>query len=122
MPPGSPLEVMTPGQHQQPDRAGALELTTGTLHHGLGARQTNALCRDRLTQLAARDPADCSTRLYVVVDHSKIHQAKAVEQWLATHPRVTRLCLPTYGPRANPLERAFGAVHDGCTRNHQRKR
>jgi putative transposase len=122
MPPGSQLEVMTPGQNQKHYLAGALELTTGTLHHGLGARNTNALCRDLLTQLEARYPADCSTRLYVVVDHYKIHQAKAVEQWLATHPRVTLLLLPTYGPRANPIERAFGDVHDGCTRNHQRKR
>ena len=61
-------------------------------------------------------------RLYVVVDNYKIHKAKAVEQWLATHPRVTLLFLPTYCPRANPIERAFGDVHDCCTRNHQRKR
>jgi hypothetical protein len=27
-----------------------------------------------------------------------------------------------YCPRANPIERAFGDVHDCCTRNHQRKR
>lgn len=24
-------------------------------------------------------------------------------------------------PRANPIERAFGDVHDKCTRNHQRR-
>ena len=58
----------------------------------------------------------------MVVDHDKIHKAKAVEQWLAAHPRVTLLFLPTYGPRANPIERAFGDVHDCCTRNHRRKR
>lgn len=29
--------------------------------------------------------------------------------------------MPTYGPKANPIERAFGNVHDKCTRNHQRK-
>jgi transposase len=40
----------------------------------------------------------------------------------ASYPRVTRLFLPTYCPRANPNERAFGDVHDCCTRNHQRKR
>jgi len=57
-----------------------------------------------------------------VVDHDTIHQAKAVDQWLASHPRVTLLWLPTYGPRANPIERAFGDVHDCCTCNHQRKR
>jgi hypothetical protein len=31
------------------------------------------------------------------------------------------LYLPTYCPRANPIERAFGDVHDKCTRNHTRK-
>ena len=27
-----------------------------------------------------------------------------------------------YCPRANPIERVFGDVHDKCTRNHTRKR
>lgn len=58
----------------------------------------------------------------MVVDNDKIHKAKAVTQWLDAHPRVTLLFLPTYCPRANPIERAFGDVHDCCTRNHQRKR
>jgi hypothetical protein len=58
----------------------------------------------------------------VVVDHYTMHHAKAVEQWLAAHPRFTLRWLPTYGPRANPIERAFGDVHDLCTRNHTRKR
>jgi DDE superfamily endonuclease len=58
----------------------------------------------------------------VVVDNDTSHQANAVEQWLATHPRVTLLVLPTYCPRANPIERAFGDVPDCCTRNHRRKR
>lgn len=57
-----------------------------------------------------------------MVDHDKIHKAKAVEEWFAKHPRVRRLLLPTYCPRANPIERAFGDVHDLCTRNHTRKR
>ncbi|MGH8066076.1 MAG: IS630 family transposase [Candidatus Entotheonellia bacterium] len=122
MPSGTQLPIMTPGQHQQPDLAGALELTTGTLHHCLGPRQTNALCRDLLACLDAHYPAERSTRLYVIADHDKIHPAKAVEPWLATHPRVTRLFWPTYGPQANPLARAFGEVPDCCTRHHRRNR
>jgi transposase len=122
MPKGSQQEVMTPGQNQKFYLAGALDLTTGTLHHSVGPRKTNALFRDLLTQLDARYPVNRYTRLYVVVDNYKIHKAKAVEQWLATHPRVTLLFLPTYCPRANPIERVFGDVHDCCTRNHQRKR
>jgi transposase len=122
MPNGTQLEVMTPGQTQQHDLAGALDLTTGMLHHCLGPRKTKVLFRELLGVLDQCDPGERYTRLYVVVDHDKIHKAKAVEPWLATHPRVTRLLLPTYCPRANPIERAFGDVHDGCTRNHRRKR
>jgi transposase len=56
------------------------------------------------------------------VDNDCIHKAKAVEQWVARHPRFALLWLPTYCPRANPIERVFGDVHDKCTRNHTRKR
>jgi DDE superfamily endonuclease len=57
-----------------------------------------------------------------VTTNYKIHTAKAVEQWLAAHPRFTLLFLPTYCPRANPIERVCGDVHDCCTRNHRRTR
>jgi hypothetical protein len=57
----------------------------------------------------------------VVVDTSTIHYAKAVDQWLAAHPRFTLRWLPTYGPRANPIERACGDVHDLGTRKHTRR-
>jgi putative transposase len=47
MPQGTQLAVMTPGQNQKHYLAGALELATGTLHHCLRPRKTNALFRDR---------------------------------------------------------------------------
>jgi IS1 family transposase len=122
MPKGTQVEVMTPGQHQKHYLAGALDLATGTLHHCLGTRQTNTLFRALLALLETSDPVERYTQVYVVVDHDKIHKAKAVEQWLAAHPRVRLLFLPTYCPRANPIERAFGDVHDCCTRNHRRTR
>jgi transposase len=122
MPQGSQVAVMTPGQNAKHYLGGALDLTTGTLHYCLGARKTNALFRDLLGILEASYPAERYIRLYVVVDNYKIHKAKAVKHWLDAHPRVTLLFLPTYCPRANPIERAFGDVHDCCTRNHQRKR
>ena len=62
------------------------------------------------------------THLTVGVDNAKIHKAAKVQQWLAAHPRFELLDLPTYCPRANPIERAFGDVHDKWTRNHTRKR
>jgi hypothetical protein len=48
MPKGTPLAVMTPGQNQKPYGAGALDLATGKLLHGLGPRNTHVLFRERL--------------------------------------------------------------------------
>jgi transposase len=121
-PQGTQVEVMTPGTNAKHYLAGALDLATGTLHHCQGLRKTNALFRDLLQTLEDAYPPAQYERIYVVVDNYKIHKAKAVDEWLANHPRVTLLFLPTYGPRANPIERAFGDVHDLCTRNHTRKR
>jgi putative transposase len=122
MPKGIQVEIMTPGQNQKHYLAGALDLATGTLRHCLGARITNALFRALLALLETSYPAERYTQIYVVVDNYKIHKAKAVVQWLAAHPRVRLLFLPTYCPRAHPIERAFGDVHDCCTPNHRRKR
>jgi putative transposase len=122
MPKGIQMAVMTPGTNEKHYLAGALELSTGTLRHCCGPRKTNALFRELLETLDDAYPAPQFQRVYVVVDNYKIHKAKAIEAWLAEHPRFTLLFLPTYCPRANPIERAFGDVHDLCTRNHTRKR
>ena len=119
---GSQEEVMTPGQNEKHYLAGALALATGKILHCLGSRKTNALFRDLLTLLDRTYAQRQVRRIYVVVDNYRMHKAKAVGQWLATHPRFELLWLPTYCPRANPIERAFGDVHDKCTRNHKRKR
>jgi hypothetical protein len=44
------------------------------------------------------------TRISVVVDTYGIQKANAGELWGARHPRFAFLWLPTYCPRANPLE------------------
>ena len=122
MPKGTQEEIMTPGKNEQPYLAGALNLTTGAILHCLGPRKTNVLFRDLLRLLDQTYPAPQVTRIYVVIDNYCIHKAKAVQQWWEDHPRFAVLWLPTYCPRANPIARAFGDVHDKCTRNHKRKR
>lgn len=122
MPQGERVKVVTPGQNHKHYLAGALELKTGRLVHCMGARKTNALFRALLDSLARRYPPARVDKIYVVVDNYRIHKAKAVQQGLAAQPRFQVLFLPTYCPQANPIERAFGDVHDKCTRNHRRKR
>jgi transposase len=77
---------------------------------------------DLLATLARAYPGAAFSHLALVVDNSKIHSAGEVEKWWAAHPRFELLFLSTYCPKANPIERAFGDVHDKCTRNHTRKR
>ena len=122
MPQGEQVEVMTPGTNEKRYLAGALELTTGTITQCVWYRKQTGLFLDLLETLDRTYPAPLFSHLTVVVDNAKIHHAEKVQQWLAAHPRFEVLYLPTYCPRANPIERAFGDVHDKCTRNHTRKR
>jgi transposase len=119
---GTQVEVMTPGKNEKRYLAGAWDVRTGQMHCRVWASKTNGLFRDLLETLAAAYPARCFDRIYVVVDNYKIHKAQAVDRWLAVHPRFELVFLPTYCPRASPIERIFGDVHDRVTRNHKRKR
>jgi transposase len=122
MPKGEQVEVMTPGTNEKRYLAGALDLTTGTITHCVWYRKQTGIFIDLLETLDRTYPAPLFSHLTVVADNAKIHHAQKVQQWLAAHPRFELLYLPTYCPRANPIERAFGDVHDKCTRNHTRKR
>jgi DDE superfamily endonuclease len=122
MPQGAQGEVRTPGTTEKRYRAGALEVTTGTLSHWVWYSKVTGLFLDLLQTLDRAYPARTFTRLSVGGDNATSHKAEEVRKWLATHPRFALLYLPTYCPRANPLERALGDVHDKCTRNHTRKR
>ena len=122
MPKGTQVELLTPGRNEKHYLAGAWDSRTGMVHYRVGPRKTNQLFRDLLNTLETRYPARYYDRIFVVVDNYKIHKAQAVERWLAAHSRFGLLWLPTYCPRANPIERIFGDVHDKITRNHKRKR
>jgi transposase len=122
MPTGEQVEVRTPGTNEKRYLAGALDISTGKISHCVWYRKQTGLFLDLLERLDRTHPAPLFTYLTVVADNAKLHKAKKVQQWLAAHPRFELLYLPTYCPRANPIERAFGDVHDQCTRNHTRKR
>ena len=122
MPRGTQKEVWTPGTNEKHYLAGALDPRTGKLVHVTGERKNRFLFLDLLEALERACPARRFGRIYVVADNYKIHTAKAVQAWLQAHPRFELVWLPSYCPKANPIERAFGDVHDKCTRNHQRKR
>jgi transposase len=113
---------MTPGTNRKDYLAGALNFISGKMLHVAGGRKNRWLFIDLLRVLDRACPAVKFTKIYVVVDNYRIHTAKAVAEWVAAHQRFELVFLPSYCPRANPIERAFGDVHDKCTRNHKRTR
>jgi transposase len=122
MPRATQVEVMTPGKNERRYLAGALDLRTGQVHYRLWFRKMTGLFVDLLNLLDCAYPARHFHRIFIVADNSKIHKAAAVQRWLQQHPRFVLLFLPTYCPRANPIERCFGDLHDKVTRNHRRQR
>ena len=117
---GTQHEVWTPGKNQKHYLAAALNLATGKTYYVLGPKKNNALFR-RLLDHLQRTFGKGYRKIYVVCDNYRIHKAKAVVVWLEEHPCFELVWLPSYCPKANPIERVFGDVHDKCTRNHTRK-
>ena len=97
-----------------------LLLRVGSMLAVTAGRKDRWLFIDLLKLIDRRSPAAKFTCIYVVCDNYRIHSARAVVAWLAAHPRFELVWLPSYCPQANPIERAFGDVHDKCTRNHKR--
>jgi hypothetical protein len=121
-PRGPPGEGLPPGTHAQHAPAGALARATGPLPRGLGPRTTPARFRALWPRRDAADPVTHATRGAVVAEHAKRPQAKAVEPWVATPPRVALRVWPTDCPRAHPSARALGEGPDGGPREPRRKR
>jgi DDE superfamily endonuclease len=119
---GDQVEVLTPGTHAKRYLAGAPDITAGSSPHCGWYRKTPGRFLDLLATLDRTSPAREFAPLSLVVDNSKIPKAGEGERWLAAHPRFHLLFLPTYCPKANPIERALGEVHDKGTRNPTRKR
>ena len=112
---------MTPGTNEKSYLSGALNFVSGRMLHVIRERKNRWLFIELLKAIDRACPAVEYARVYVVVDNYRIHTAEAVGEWLAQHPRFELVWLPRYCPRANPIERAKGFVHDRCTRNHKHK-
>lgn len=118
-PQGERVTVPTPGKNEKAYAGAALDFRTGRIVCRTGWRKNRYLFLRLLEAIARAYPADQHRRVWIVVDNYGIHQARAVQVWLAAHPHLHLLFLPRYCPQANPIERVFGDVHEAITRNHR---
>ncbi len=97
--------LATPGQNAKCAVFGALNLRTGQWHYRVSAHKRSADFTGLLTALLS---AYAVGTLYVILDNVAIHHSRATLTWLAAHPRVQLVYLPTYcGHQLNPVEKVW---------------
>jgi transposase len=102
---GRQAEVPTPGTNRRVAAFGALEPDTGRWTYELYKRKGAVEFIHFLERLLAAYPG---RPILLILDNAGIHKARHVETWLARHPGVELLFLPTYsGHRHNPVEKVW---------------
>jgi transposase len=105
MPRGRQAQITTPGTNRKVAAIGALEPATGRWTYGLYKRKGAVEFIHFLERLLAAYPG---RPILLILDNAGIHKARPVEAWLALHPGVELLFLPTYsGHRHNPVEKVW---------------
>jgi transposase len=105
---GEQLRIVTPGQNAKRGVFGALNLRTGAWFYQLSAHKRSADFIAFLAPLLDAYPIGC---IYILVDNASIHASKLTRQWVAQHPRIELLYLPTYsGHQLNPVEKVWWAL------------
>ncbi len=107
---GRRVRIPTPGSNARHAFFGALDAVSG---RWLWADHDRKLANHFVTFLEQVVTTYPTGVLYLALDGAPAHTAKVVERWLAAHPRVIALRLPTYAAhRDNPAERIWGLMKD----------
>ncbi len=116
---GQQRKIETPRQNKKQYGAGLIHWVNGKLYWAVSDHKNNALFRSALSQLI--EPADGQPvrKKYVVVDNYRIHFAKPVLAFLEAHQdEIELVCLPTYSPKLNPVERFWKHLRRKVTHTH----
>ncbi len=116
---GHQRKIETPRQNQIQYGAGLIHWVSGKLQWATSDHKDNALFRSVLGQLIEPTGEHPMRKKYVVVDNYRIHFAKPVQAFLTAHQdEIELVCLPTYSPKLNPVERFWKHLRRQVTHNH----
>lgn len=105
---GQRLRVLTPGQNQRRTLFGAIDIGRGRWIWTVTKSANSAGFCAFLEQVLAAYPS--APAIALVLDNVIIHSSRAVQAWLAEHPRMHLLYGARYCPHQNPVERVWGAL------------
>jgi transposase len=112
---GRQAEVPTPGVNRKRSLFGALEWDTGRWLYEVTERRRSEEFISFIEKLMLSYPG---RPLLLVGDNATIHKSKAVVEWLAQHPSVRLLYLPTYsGHKENPVEKVWWRLKNQVAAN-----
>jgi transposase len=112
---GEQAAVATPGQNRKRSVFGALEWESGRWLYEVTERHRSVEFIAFMEKLIEAYPG---RPLLLVLDNATIHKSKAVLDWVAKHPSVQLLYLPTYaGHRENPVEKVWWRLKNQVATN-----
>ena len=106
--------VPTPSTNQKKSVFGALDIRSGGFIHQVFDRKRSVEFIKFLECIASRYPTG---RIHIILDNYSIHKSRAVQEWLARHPRVKLYFLPCYKPQLNPVEKIWWLLKAAVTAN-----
>jgi transposase len=105
---GEQVRIVTPGGSGKRAVFGALNLRTGEWWYQVTARKRGVEMIAFLERLLTAYPTG---HVAVILDNAPIHVSRLVRTWVAAHPRLELVYLPTYsGHQLNPVEKVWWAL------------
>lgn len=86
----------------------AMNVTTGTIHPKIIARNDSDTFIEFLTQLAATVPP--TLKIHLILDNGSSHTSKQTRKWLAEHPRFIVTYTPCHASWLNMIEIFFSIM------------
>ncbi|HTP30400.1 MAG TPA: IS630 family transposase [Anaeromyxobacteraceae bacterium] len=118
--PGTQRRVLTPGNNEKRDLAGAYEPLHERLVYVEGDRKASWIFLNLLRALLEAYAG--AETIHVILDNYIIHKSQVTQAWLAEFGDRLRLhFLPPYCPNENRIERLWLDLHANVTRNHRHR-
>lgn len=114
---GVPWEVETPGNTIKQPIFGAVNSRTGETFFALRPHKRSEDFQAFMDQVVLPAHRDLDL-LFLIVDGARIYRSKSTRVWLAQHPEVVLVPLPSYAPKLNLQELIWHWMRAEVTHNH----
>lgn len=113
-PTGEQRIIKTYGKHEGVKLTGVIDYESGTVYVEENEEFNAQIFIDFLENVLKRYPKG---KIVMVLDNSKVHHAKLIDQFLEGNKRLRLMFLPPYSPDLNIIEGLWGWLKDSCINN-----